>query len=336
MADRAETYLWYGESDTGKTAQLGRLAKWHHERTGEISRLVSADSGWQSIDPELIWSPENPLGIIEAWNCQGLADPWAALIAVTEGEWPKVVISPDGKPKLRMVKTPMREGRLVGSGDRVIGQYLLEGISTFSNLCMQDHIRAQRKIGEGVVGTFDSTCDEEDDKGKVTVRKSALAKAAMSHYGHVQDFILLDLVPRTGRMPLTRVVWTGHEAKGDDDITGIKNSVLGPATVGRATVDRTVQKFGHSFHLTSETSFVGDKGKQRVSREFRAWFVKHPDNVLTRMMWPTKVSLSVEASQSLLAKFPGGYMPLTLEAGIEQFPEFLQAWQERPAQEPKP
>jgi len=323
MAERAQTSLWYGETDVGKTAQLGLLAKWHFDRTGEISRLISADSGWESIDKSLFWSSTNPGGIIEAWNVQSLIDPWAPLIASTEGEWPKVVIGPDGKAKVRMTKPIYQDGKIVGASGKIVGQYFYEGISTLGNLGMQDHIRAQRSIGQDVVGKFSSTVDEEDSAGKPTSRQIVFAKAAPSHYGQVQDWILLDLVPRTGKMPVSRVIWTGHEAKGRDEISGIENSVLGPATVGKATVDKTVQKFGHSFHLTSETSFTGDKNNQKIVREFRAWFVKHPDSVLTRMMWPTKISLSIERSQALLKRFPGGFIPLTLDHGMEQFYAFV-------------
>jgi len=321
---RATTYLLYGESDVGKTAQLGRAARWHYDQTGEISRLISADSGWDSIDPADIWSPYNPAGIVEAWNVQGLQDPWAPLIAATEGEWPTIAATPAG-PRLRMVKPTLRDGRIIGAGNRVVGQYFWEGISTLAACAMQDHIRTGRKVGEGVVGQFSSQIDEEGLDGKVAARTWSMAKSAPSHYGQVQDFILLDLVPRTGKMPCTRVIWTGHEAKGRDDITGIDNTVLGPATVGKATVDKTVMKFGHSFHLTSQTAFTRkDKDSPAIiSREFRAWFVKHPDEVLTKMTWPTKVSLSVERSQELLRRFPGGYIPLTLSQGIEVFMEFL-------------
>jgi hypothetical protein len=319
---RAELHLWYGESDVGKTAQLGRAAQYHFDRTGEISRLVSADSGWQSIDEKLIWSEENPNGIIEAWNVQALQDPWAVLIATTEGEWPKVIVAPDGRPRLRMSKPKFKDGRIVGAGDRIVGQYFYEGLSTLGNTGLQDHIRTQRVIGQDVVGKFTSTM-EEADGDKALTRTLSFAKAAPSHYAQVQDFLLLDLVPRTGSMPVARVVWTAHEAKGRDDITGIENSVLGPATVGKATVDRTVQKFAHAFHLTSETSFTGDKNAPTITRAFRAWFVKHPDVVLTRMSWPTKISLDLEQSAELLRKFPGGFIPLTRTEGIEVFFSFL-------------
>jgi hypothetical protein len=321
--DRAQLVLTYGETDTGKSAQLGRLARWHFDRTGEISRLISADSGWQSIDEKDIISPENPEGILECWNVQALADPWSPLIAITEGEWPKVVIGQDGALKLRMVKPSFKDGRILGPGGRVVGQYFFEGISTFGNTGLQDHIKSQRQLGQDLVGKFISLMDEEDSAGKVTQKSMTFAKAAPSHYGQVQDFILLDMVPRTGKMPVTRVVWTGHEAKGTDEITGQANSVLGPATVGKATVDKTVQKFGHSFHLTSETTFTTEK-PPRIIREFKAWFVKHPDPVLTKLMWPTKISLTIPQSQELMKRFPGGFIPLTSEKGIEQFFEFLE------------
>jgi len=321
---RTELYLIYGESDVGKSTQLGRAAEYHFNKTGEISRLISADSGWQSISADLIWTPDNPKGIVEPWNVQSLPDPWAPLIATTEGEWPKVVIGADGKARLRMTKPILRDGRIVGAGERIVGQYFYEGLSTLGNTGLQDHINTGRVLGQDVVGKFMSSWDEEDVNGKALTKSIALSKAAPSHYGQVQDFLLLNMVPRTGAMPVARVIWTAHEAKGTDDLTGQQNSVLGPATVGKATVDRTVQKFAHAFHLTSETSFKGDKNAPTIVREFRAWFVKHPDRVLDRMTWPTKVSLDIAKSSALLKRFPGGYIPLTETQGIETFFSFLQ------------
>ena len=102
-------------------------------------------------------------------------------------------------------------------------------------------------------------------------------------------------------------------------MTGIKDSdSLGPLTVGKATVGKTVGKFGHSLHLTVSASWVKDKTGQNIaSREFKAWFINHPDDVLTKMMWPTKTSLPLAKSQELMRMFPGGYIPLDGSRGIE-------------------
>ena len=46
----AATILTYGESGTGKTADVGGLALYIWEKTGKKTRLVSTDSGgWQSV-----------------------------------------------------------------------------------------------------------------------------------------------------------------------------------------------------------------------------------------------------------------------------------------------
>jgi len=41
------------------------------------------------------------------------------------------------------------------------------------------------------------------------------------------------------------------------------------------------------------------------------------------MTWPTKVSLDIARASALLKRFPGGYIPLTPEQGIEIFMEIL-------------
>lgn len=327
MSERPDVVLMYGASDTGKSTQLGEAAKWEFARTGRISRLISADSGWDPME-DLIVTPDNPGGIIEAWSVQSLPDPWASWIELSEGSWPSAIEVSPGNWRLRLAKPKLSPGGkiLATDGKSEVGQYLIEGISTLGLAGLQDHVRAQRKLGQDVVGSFTSTALEVDAAGKEATRTLSFAKAAPSHFGHVQDFLLQDLVPRFGsaKLPVARVIWTGHEARGKDDVTGIEGSVLGPATVGKAAVDRTSQKFGHTLHLTVETSFKANtqtKG-QDVVREFKAWFVSHPDDVLTKMKWPAKVSLPLERSRELLKRFPGGYFPLTSQ-GIGVFLDFL-------------
>src|ERR1700722_487139 len=316
--------LLYGEYGTGKTLQLGRLARWWFEKTGEISRLISADSSWNALDDSLIVGPDNPGGIIEAWNVEVMANPWNALNATTKGAWPKVIQDTRGM-RLKMIAGNMNaEGKLLSSdGKRIVGQVFYEGLSTLGNTGLADHIKEQRVLGQDVVGKFSSS-QEFEVEGKNVSQSITLAKASPSHYGHVQDWLLLDMVPNSGRLPVSRVIWTGHEAKGTDDVTGIKDSVLGPLTVVKATVAKVVGKFGHSFHLTVGASWTKDaKGNAIVNRDFRAWFVNHPDEVLTKMTWPTKTSLPLVKSQELLRMFPGGFIPLDPSRGIEWYSEFL-------------
>lgn len=333
MSFRPDTYLLYGSTDVGKTSQLGEIAQWEFQRSGGVSRLISADSGWDPVE-DMVSSPERPLGTeyidlagqkrhvcIEAWNIQSLQDPWTVFVELSEGAWPAVQLG-DSRPMLKMIRPTWKDGKLwTQDGKFPVTQYFNEGLSTFGSVGLQDHQRTARKLSQDVVGTFNSSVVEIVN-GKETTRTNSFSAAAPSHYGQVQRFLLEDLVPRFGKLNVARVVWTAHEGKGTDDITGIQNSELGPATVGKAAVGRTTLKFGHSFHLTINTGFSGDKNNPKVIRDFRAWFVSHPDEILTKMQWPAKVSLPIAKSAKLLERFPGGYIPLTGKSMV-QYLEFL-------------
>lgn len=332
---RAESLLMYGSTDTGKSSQLGEIAKWEFARTGRVTRLISADSGWQPIE-DIVATPERPLGTsnpdgsfvsVEAWNIQSLSNPWVILTELSEGYWPVWKALSTGALQLKMQKPTMKDGWIeIQSGGKSfqLGQTFIEGLSTIATVGMQDHITSGRKVAEDLASAFQSQMTEVGPDGKETQRTLTLGSAGRAHFGHVQRWLLDDLVPRFGRMPVERVIWTAHEARGTDDITGVKDSVLGPATVGKAVVDKTTLKFGHSFHMTVDTTTGKDtKGQPTVAREFKAWFVSHPDDYLTKYKWPAKVSLSIAKSQEWLRKNPGGFLPLTGGRSMTEFLEFL-------------
>lgn len=332
MSHRADTLLMYGATDTGKTSQLGEIAKWYFAKTGKISRLISADSGWDPIE-HLVVSPQyamgtpGPLGdpiCCEAWAIQGLANPWVILVELSEGAWPEAISTPTGS-RLRMKKAIWKDGfPLAMDGVHQIGQYLIEGLATIATVGMQDHINTARGLAQEIVKPFQSAVGEVDATGKESQRTLTLASASMSHYGQVQRWLLDDLVPRFGKLSVDRIVWTSHEGRGTDDIN-VNSAVLGPLVIGKAVADKTTQKFGHSFHMTVDTQSKQDlkAGKTWVERDFRAWFVSHPDETLKTMKWPAKVSLPISRAQELLKKFPGGFIPLN-EKGMTQFLEFLE------------
>lgn len=299
---RADTYLIYGDTGSGKTAQIGELSKWEFSRTGRLTRLISADSGWGPIE-HLIISPDNPNGIIEAWDIQYVRNPFAVTTKLSEGEWP---VRMDDKVGLVMKTTAPEHWAK-------IGQYAIEGISTVSDLLLATHSRNKTKLSQDVAYQYEEKVAEELD-GKVSEVKQSYANVAMSHYGDVQNRVLLDLVPRFASLKVSRVIWTGHEAKGDDQVTGIKKSVLGPATAGTAAVGRTVKKFGDTLHLTKMVV----NGKL----ERRAYYEDHADEDLPKKLWPTNTRVKLEDTLALAKKFPGGFIPLTAEKGLREYFDF--------------
>lgn len=334
---RPDTMLMYGETGAGKTVQLGELAVWEFNHTGKVTSLVSADSGWDCIE-DLVWTPEKEFGsptpsgpvCIQAWNIQYLPNPFPVVVKLSEGAWPR--LSQDGKKIILAAGKMSPEGLVACDGKRVVGQYALEGLSTMSAMFMQDHIRNQRKIAEDIVGDFSGVVEVETN-GRVATETFKFGKSGRAHYGHVQDFILLDLVPRFATLPVARVVWTAHEAKGNDDISGIKDSVLGPATIGKAAVDKTAQKFGDTFHLVQVQEQVpAVAGKPATTQaSYRAYYEKHPDSVLTRMNWPAKLSLPLSRVLELRGRFPGGFVPLKLTGGMGEFLDFKHSTLASPA-----
>src|SRR4026209_2773635 len=202
MADRPDTLLEYGDSGSGKTVQIEEMAKWQFAQDGTVTRLISADSGWDPVE-DLVWSPDKPFGsatpsgpvCIEAWNIQYLLNPFPVLIKLSEGAWPRADAT---AKKLVMAGARLQDGRLLASdGKTLVGQYAIEGLSTISGMLMQDHIRNLRKIAEDIVGDFTAAVEvqQTDPQGKVTQGTETLkfGKSGRAHFGHIQDFVLFDL-----------------------------------------------------------------------------------------------------------------------------------------------
>lgn len=336
MSDRPDTMLLYGPTDSGKTSELGEIAEWEFERSGMLTRLISADSNWKPLeDPStkfpkgLILSAENPNGIVQAINIQALKDPWAKLVKLAEGYWPRLAPLPGGGFNLvlqpsKMAKDSQGKDRIQLDDGRFIGQIFIEGLSTLGGVLLQDHAdHAQTRpmwgTGEGGAATFDSIATV-DKAGKPEQEKLTIGRAVGGHYGSVQKWVLYVLVPRFGELrSVKRVVWTAHVGRGEDKFTGIKKSALGPHIVGQASIDETPQKFAHTLHFEVETSIGADK---KVRREFKAWFVSHRDDQLKTLEWPAKVSMGKRQARELLEKFPSGYVDRGKE-GIKPFLDIL-------------
>jgi hypothetical protein len=291
---RASCGLLYGAMNTTKTTNLGRIARYLYEKYGLTSRLISADNEYDTLE-DLIGA-----GVIDAFSIAAIPNPFPIMTKLSMGEWPVVVAG-----KLTMQPTPPEQMAKIGA-------YLIEGTTTIGELLHQDHIRKARKIGEDLVGKF-----EEDG--------ITFAKSAQSHYGHVQDFVTLDLIPRFSMIPVRWVWWTGHEYAGEDEATG--QTRLGPGVVGKAATMKVPRKMGNTFHCVSVENVQTDPRTHKSTRttEYRAYFEPHADAQLVRLMWPAGVKLPVNSIETWRAKFPEGFIPLTLKNGVEQYLEFHDA-----------
>ena len=324
MAEAPETDLLYGDTDTGKSAQVREFAEYEFEQTGMITRAIIADS---TVDPyrDLIITEDNPKGIIQAANIKGMRDPWNRLELMGQGYWPRATPRKEGGFNIVMDPPAVKDGRIM-VGERKVGQVVIEGLSTVSKLLLQDHAdhadtRPMWGSGKDGVSMFESEALVQTSPGAAPIiQKTKIGRAVGGHFGSVQGWVLNVLIPRFSELRyVDRIVWTAHTGRGIDDFSGLAGKALGPATVGQAAVDKTSQLFGHTFHFEVDTKF-GSDGK--VKRTFKAWFISHPSEEMKGMNWPAKVSLSVERAKELLRIHPYGYIDLT-EKGMKQWLEFL-------------
>lgn len=299
MITTASCGLIYGAINTTKTTNLGRIARYLYETFGLTSRMVTADNEYDTI------KDLQEAGVIEVFAIKALSNPFGVLTKLSQGYWPVAV-----NGKLRMLPTPPEQMAKIGA-------YLIEGTTTIAELCHEDHIRKGRAIGEDVVGKF--TDAVETDEG---VEQITFAKSARAHYQQVQDFVTMDLIPTFSMLPVKWIWWTGHEYAGEDEATG--QTRLGPGVVGKAAVMRVPRVVGNTFHTVATELVETDPRTHKTTRtvDRRAYFEPHMDAFMRTQPWPAGIKIPVDKVAEWQKLFPNGYIPLTLDKGIEQYITF--------------
>jgi hypothetical protein len=276
---RANTYCIYGEPGTYKTSNIGRVARYVYEKTGKPTRLLSADGGgWEPIQAYIDAGIIQPLRLSDSPHLLNI------MRKLWKGHWPN------------------EKGDLVQSNLDLVGAYAIEGLTSIGTLVLRHLANKGQKISEDVVGQF-----KEGDE--------SFAAPAKSHYGFTQNFVL-DMIVGFSNLPVSKVVFSAHEGKGDDQFS--KQLIYGPGVVGKAATDKIGPMVGDLFHF--DTAFSGGIGKQEKA-EVRAYFTRHPDSY-TKVHWPAKYKLQKEHVKDLEAKWPDGYIPLTLDQGLDTYMEF--------------
>lgn len=305
---KSQFMLIYGASDTGKTSQLAEIARYLVETWGWEGRLLTGDSSYAPL-VDMIQSPDNPDGKIEAFDLALTTATLEVVSAVGQGFWPKVVGN-----EIRLVKTSPERAKQVKF-------LLVEGAAVISQMLMAQMIRNKLKIAEDVVGSYDLTLPIDGSPEKFRITEGQGGRA---HYNHIHNILRSRLWPSYKALPLEYCIWTSHESKGDDDLNKALPA-LGPATIGKALVGRTTENFAHAFRLDVEWA----DPKNPDSRVFKAYFLTHPEPSVMKATWPCKVSLSLEKSTKLRKLFPGGAIPMGPDKagkfrGMEQFIQFLE------------
>jgi len=300
--------MCYGASDSGKSTQARYIAEFIHRTTGKKTRLIALDRG-------SLWSP-----------CQDLVDagiviplefptsyefnPFAIMRKLRRGDWPEngivnrpdTIETKDAKGNVTKIeyKTNTKWLPWAAKETEEIGAIIVDSLTTYATAFMSDVKQKNQRTGEPGSAP---RLEEGEQMGTNT----------QSHYGDAHTEIL-DSVQSFQALPVQITMFTALEGLGADDDTGVKRPALGPETVGKAINGKLPSRVNHCFHLVAEG--VGAK------KIVKAWYSKH-DSDIPKLQWPAKVTLPPTELREFWAKWPNGYIPLSLDKGIGEFLEFV-------------
>lgn len=212
---RKRTILMYGRTRSGKTSQLGELAKYVKLNLNKKSLIYTIDKG--GVGPLM---PLVDLGIID--------------IVLQEDTNPFMFLSKASRGQVRV------NGKWVPADMSQYGMVAGESLTGFGDglmLDLADKASQGINIGGGANVNFSVTSDGETLK---------VGGSNMAHYGIVQTRIL-DEVLRSQKLPVDYVVWTASASKEEDMNAGGK--VIGPAVVGKALTSELPRQFDLCFRL---------------------------------------------------------------------------------------
>jgi hypothetical protein len=242
----------YGASDTRKTSSINAFAQFVREMTGRDTRLLSSETaGADRVEPSIDAGILHPYWLFN--------DPRSAIRKFCRGEWPQIV-----QGKAAWVPTPAAEWAKIGG-------VAIEGTQSIAEQILRDLSKKGQKVKQDLAATY-------TEDGVV------LGEVSPAHFGAAQQDVMFLLAesPRglfqaSGGL-VQYVLWTGHEAKGDDESTNTK--VYGVGTVGKATVRQIPKLVATLLHYEKD-------------RDGRVWayLLDHPDTENPAVLWKAKANL---------------------------------------------
>lgn len=306
----ADTMILYGSSGSTKTSQCMFLAKWMYEKFGLLTRWVSSDGGgWKPCEDEGLIEA----GIVTALDVTGRRHILADMRKLTQGWWPQVVVNEKGQ-RVRRIE------RLSKEDAAKVGLLVVEGTTSLGT-AFKLHIA---KYGAAMGSDRPWVYEEEGE---------TFGGISKYHYGAIQ-MEMYNLIVQTRalnhtsdanavRFPNLRlVVWTALEGHGE---TQQRVSKYGPQIAGTAVTTECPQWLGDCIHLYKFSSVEKEEGTniQSARNVPVAFFLEHPDPE-TEIPYLAKARVAPSAVPYLLKQFPGGYIKLEYDKGLEQYMNFLE------------
>ena len=291
---KPRTQLIYGPSGVGKTTQLYWLAKMMKEKYGKISRLIIAGGG--GIEPfEDAGLVDD--GWVQVHNIASSKTPLSDVRMLSEGYWPRDdMIGPDGGRYFEA-------NQFCATQDfSHIGAYFIEGMTDVCSLFM-DHIR-----NTGTVQYKQSVAYSQGGYLFGEVQKG--------HYKFVQQECHFVHCRGFASLPVPLIVWTALEDKGYDDSKG--QDIFGPQLAGHAATAEAPSWFGDTFHIASY-QVPQQTPNGTVIKDIRVAYLRNHQEQGQIAPYVSRVRMAPEGIPLLERAFPGWYVPLDLDGGLDRY-----------------
>lgn len=272
----------YGDSGDGKSTRAHSFARYHYIKSGLKVRVIASEDASKQVFQDLI-----DAGIVEFTFIPPMS-PLPYYERLMEGEWPVEGEFDEYTQKIGgkdVVKKKQRWQKR-SEWDGAVSAYIVEGLSTISENIL-DYLRETGRFPREQSDSF-------ADDGRTFMAASQTAFGFTQSEGQ-------KLLKLSGALPVERVLWTSHEAKGKDEMDG--SVVRGPKLVGSAATNTVRKLVGVLLHT------------DRVDGQIRCYFENHPDQLAPKVTWKAKVTTSPILAKEFKAKYPQGFFVPSLPNG---------------------
>jgi hypothetical protein len=300
----ARSGVIYGSTGTFKTTAVAHFAHWIAETTGKATLLFSTDGGgWEPCQEEVL------AGMIRPYKCDSNYIPLPIIRRVSQGYWPE---NPD--------EESIEQVNFIPVNWQEIGGIAVEGISSISRMLMRHAADKNLKMGQEGTSSF-----SQPIRVMGQLVNETFSQNSKGHYGGVQNQVL-SLINNFTALPVSYVLFTGHEKKIDEPGVGKQFGLDVPGKAIDSAIPPMIGDFIHAQdYKVVEKVKVADSGVESGFREeetirirCRYYFVKHPDPD-TGIIFDAKPRVTHSKVMELEKHFPGGFFVPTPEHGFDDY-----------------
>lgn len=267
--------LIIGATGSGKTINIGEIAKYVLAKYGKVTRMASTDPSGAGPLVGMVKSKE-----IEFWPVHAWPRPIEAMYKSTLGHWPLRTDDPESP----IVPPDAGTWEVYGFG-------AYEGLTSYGDTILDDLKRTKASLSQDPSYSW--------SQGDFTT-----SGGNQSYYGMMQDTLKLWVV-NTHLLKYEKVLWTALESRGDDQ-SGSK--VYGPMIGGKKATGRAGQWFVNMMHMDiiAGAAVTDPLTKQTLVEAKHILFLKTHIDPQTMVPFPCKIRAPKEYSKDVPAYLESG------------------------------